>query len=173
MGNFTLGFKALLRVWDDEVFAGQVRQLLEPSAAAPAVHVPESPAPPRRSEAVSLLAVLQREARLVDFLQEPIGDYSDAQIGAAVRSVHQDSAAVLERLFALAPLRAENEGAPIEVPPGFDSAKFRLLGNVAGNGPFRGSLSHPGWQATQCEIPAWTGRNESALVIAPAEVELK
>ncbi len=36
-----------------------------------------------RSDAVTLLAALQREARLVDLIQENLAAYSDAQIGAA------------------------------------------------------------------------------------------
>src|SRR5207253_6846543 len=35
--------------------------------------------------AVQLLAILQREGRLLDFLQEDVDGYADAQIGAAVR----------------------------------------------------------------------------------------
>ena len=170
MGNIILGLQVMLRVWSDAAFAERMRREIEPvsppDAAAP-------PPAPRRSEAVSLLAVLQREGRLVDFLKEPIAGYSDAQIGAAVRGVHKDCAAALDRMFALEPLRMENEGAPISVPAGFDSAQFRLVGNVTGSGPFRGELTHGGWKAAKCELPEWTGREESALVVAPAEVEIK
>lgn len=180
MGNLILGFQAMLRVWSDGLFAGQVRKLLDgaplaepaPIPPAPAPATAPAPPPPRRSEALSLLAVLQREARFVDFIQEPIAGYTDAQVGAAVRGIHQDSAAVLARLFELQPLRSENEGASLEVPAGFDSAKFRLTGNVLGSGPWRGTLAHPGWVAGKCELPEWTGSDAAALVVAPAEVEV-
>jgi len=132
-----------------------------------------SPQPARGpSEALVLLAALQREARLVDFLKEPLGDYTDAQIGAAVRDVHRDAAAALERWFGLRPVLEQPEGASIEVPPGYAAAEFRLTGRVSGGPPYRGTLAHHGWRATRCELPAWTGTVEAAYVIAPAEVEL-
>ena len=74
------------------------------------------------SEAITLLAALQREARFVDFIQESLAGYSDAQIGAAARDVHRDCGAVLERMFALRPAVAEEEGTEVEVPAGFDPA---------------------------------------------------
>src|SRR5438132_3069422 len=118
MGNFALGFKALFRIWGDPAFAEKVEQLLEgkpqPSPVEPAVKpAPQPPEPkkPVRSDAFTLLAVLQRDARFVDFIKEPIAAYTDAQIGAAVRGVHNDCAAALERMFAIAPMRTEPEGA--------------------------------------------------------------
>jgi len=191
MGNFTLGFKALFRIWSDDVFAQKISALIEGNEsqqAAPAPQIPTAPAPqitpsvsvaptPRkkeqaRSEALTLLSVLQRESRLVDFLKENIASYSDEQIGAAVRGVHKDASAVIARMFEIEPLRAETEGASVDVPEGFDPAQFRLVGNIPERAPFRGKLTHAGWRATKSEVPEWTGREESALVIAPAEVEL-
>jgi len=125
-----------------------------------------------RSEAISLLATLQREARLVDFIKEPLDDYTDAQIGAAVRDIHRDCAAVLERLFGLEPVVDQEEGTEVEVPAGFDSGRFRLTGNVTGQPPFRGRLVHHGWEATRCELPEWSGSPAAACTVAPAEVEL-
>ncbi|MGD0654182.1 MAG: DUF2760 domain-containing protein [Thermoguttaceae bacterium] len=134
---------------------------------------PLAPKPPARSEAITLLAALQREARFVDFIQESLAGYSDAQIGAAVRDVHRDCNAVLQRLFALKPAVPQDEGSEMELPKGFDAGRFRLTGNVAGEPPLRGKLVHPGWEATKCELPTWTGSKDSARVIAPAEVEIK
>ena len=128
---------------------------------------------PVRNDAINLLAALQREARLVDFIKEPIAGYSDAQIGAAVRDVHRDCAALLDRLFSLEAIESAAEGAEIEVAEGFDPARIRLVGNVAGQAPFRGKLCHHGWEAARCELPAWTGSDRSVLVVSPAEVELK
>lgn len=146
----------------------------QPTAAPKAEpRKPEPKKPPPRSEALTLLAALQREARLVDFLQEPIADYNDAQIGAAVRDIHRDCAAVLERMFGLRALLTETEGAAIEVPAGFDAARYSLTGNVAGQPPYRGTLAHHGWQVTRCELPQWSGGDEAARVVAPAVVELK
>jgi hypothetical protein len=126
-----------------------------------------------RSEALTLLATLQREARFIDFLQESLDEYADEQVGAAVRDVHRQCRQALERMFALRPLVHEAEGAPIEVPAGFDAGKYRLTGNVAGQPPFRGQLAHHGWEATRCELPSWTGGEGSAMVVAPVEVEVK
>jgi hypothetical protein len=184
MGNFALGFKALFRIWSDAPFAENVQELLEgksqPVAAPAPVETKPTPAPepvlkrkePTRSEALTLLSVLQREARMVDFFKESIAAYTDAQIGAAVRSIHKDCAAVLERMFALQPMRSESEGASIDVAAGFDPAQFRLVGNIPEQPPFRGKIAHAGWIATKCEVPEWTGREESSMVVAPVEVEL-
>jgi hypothetical protein len=182
MGNFLLGFKALFRTWGDAKFAGSVHDLLEGKAApepalpAPvAVEAEPSPPPPKeltqRNDALSLLSLLQREARLVDFLKEPIDTYSDADVGAAVRSLHKDCAAALERLFALEPLSSQPEGSTIEVPAGFDPAQYRFVGNIPARPPFRGKVAHPGWKAKRCEVPVWKGTEESALVLSPTEVE--
>jgi hypothetical protein len=141
--------------------------------AASAVGAESKPASPARSEALSLLGILQQEARLVDFFKESLDGYSDAQIGAVVRDVQRDGAAVLERLFAVRPLRQEPEGADVGVPPGFDAATLRLTGKVAGRPPYRGTLRHPGWEVTRVELPVWTGSPAAARVIAPAEVEIR
>jgi hypothetical protein len=126
-----------------------------------------------RSEAVTLLAALQREARFVDFLKEPLGGYSDAQIGAVARDIHRDCGAVVERLFGPIPVVSQPEGSQIEVPAGFDSGRFQLTGSVAGEPPFRGRLAHHGWEAARCDVPLWSGKEASVRVIAPAEVELR
>ena len=177
--DFSLGVAAWRRVCGDEAFAAGVRRLLsgQPAVETPApVPVPApapTPAPVAapRHEALSLLAVLQREARLLDFLKEPIDGYNDAQIGAAVRSVHKDSAAAIERMFGVEPLDASAEGASVEVPAGYDPARYRLVGNVPAQAPMRGKLAHPGWKATRADVPAWNGRADAAPVLAPTEVE--
>jgi len=134
---------------------------------------PETPQEkPDRSEAVTLLAALQREARFVDLTQESLDEYSDEQVGAAARDVLRDCRTVLDRLFKLSPVLTEEEGAEIEVPSGFDTGRYRLTGNVAGQPPFRGSLVHHGWEAAKCEVPQWSGSKQATRVIAPAEVQL-
>jgi hypothetical protein len=144
----------------------------QPKLAKPAPKPPPTPRAPVRSEAITLLAALQREARFVDFVKEPLDSYTDAQIGAAARDVHRDCGKVLQRLFALAPIAGEAEGAGVEVPAGFDAGRYRLTGNVAGQPPFRGRLVHHGWEATVCQLPQWTGTAAAARVVAPVEVEL-
>jgi hypothetical protein len=126
-----------------------------------------------RSDAITLLATLQREGRFVDFLKEELTGYADAQIGAVARDLHRDCAKVVERMFAIQPLLNKDEGAAVEVPAGFDAARYRLVGNVAGAAPFRGLLVHHGWQATRCDLAEWVGGENAARVIAPIEVEVK
>lgn len=158
------------RVLRDPALAERAaREAREPERRPPG-HIE---APPARSEALSLLGVLQQEARLVDFFMEDVAGYSDAQVGAVARDVHRDGAVVLERLFAIRPLRKEPEGSDILVPAGFDAAVVRLTGNVAGAPPHRGKLRHPGWQATRVELPRWTGTAESGRVVSAAEIEVR
>jgi hypothetical protein len=179
-----------IRVFFLVLFHGQIaaevdevlkkRKLPQPMATAELPRAEERPAKAKptaaktvgRSEAVTLLATLQREARLVDFVKEPLAGYSDAQIGAVARDVHRDCGAVLQRLFDLKPVVEQEEGAEIEVHSGFDAGRFHLTGNVVGEPPFHGRLAHHGWIAAACNLPAWTGSKESATIIAPVEVEL-
>jgi hypothetical protein len=181
MSRLGTALRSFFRVLMDVELAGQVARVLagerlldKPAAGAEKPSSPSKPVPakPVRSEAVSLLAALQREGRLVDFLQEPIAAYSDAQIGAAVRDVHRQCQGVLERMFALQPVVEAAEGSPVSVPAGPDAARFKLVGNVTGEPPFAGKLCHHGWLATRCELPEWTGGAEAAKVVAPAEVEI-
>ncbi|HON12072.1 MAG TPA: DUF2760 domain-containing protein [Chitinispirillaceae bacterium] len=142
----------------------EVKEEVVAKKEAPRVH---------RSEAVQVIALMQREGRLVDFLKEPIDTYSDAQIGAAVRDIHRDCGAVLDRVFGVEPLLKDEEGKEITVLPGFDPEQYHLIGNVSGNPPYNGVLRHHGWRATKVELPLWQGCDESVNVLAAAEVELK
>jgi len=133
--------------------------------------VPDTPVP-ARSEAITLLSALQRETRLVDLVKQPLADFTDEQIGAAARNVLSEAATVLDRFFAIQPIASVGEGAPCDVPKGYDPGRYKLAGAVEGGGPFQGKLAHHGWQATTVKLPAWTGSREAALVIAPAEIDV-
>lgn len=183
MGRIWLAIRVFFITLFDKEFAAGVAQLVaqrKPASAAPAAaeakpqpaKQPAAPKAPPRSDAVTLLASLQREARLLDFLMEPVDTYTDAQIGAAVRDVHRECGKVLARLLEIRPVTCEAEGAEVEVPAGFDGVKYRLVGNVAGDPPFHGRLVHAGWQAGKVELPAYSGSAAAAKVIAPMEVEL-
>jgi hypothetical protein len=172
-----LAFKLFWRGLTDDAFSRKVQPLLHGETAAAVITTPPPsptavPKPPARSEALTLLEVLQREGRLIDFLKEPIAGYADAQIGAAVRDIHRDCGAAIDRLFGIKPLRTESDGAMIEMPEHFDAAQYRLIGNVTGQQPYRGTLRHAGWQATCLQLPSWNGSSTAAHVIAPAEVEI-
>ncbi|WP_179404554.1 DUF2760 domain-containing protein [Burkholderia guangdongensis] len=135
-------------------------------AAAPVVIKEASP-----DAALQLLGLLQRNARFVDFVEEDIAGYSDADIGAAARLVHDGCRATLREHFTIRPVRAETEGSRITLPAGFDAAAIRLTGNVVGSAPFNGSLSHRGWRADDVKLPKLIDSHDVS-VIAPAEVEL-
>lgn len=176
MGRIIIAFRAFFAALFSRDAAERLAAALAGVAAQPQVEEKRPPAPqpepPARSEALTLLSALQREARFVDFVKESLEGATDEQIGAVVRDVHRDCAAVLERLFAVRPLLDQDEGSEVEVPAGFDSARFRLTGNVAGEPPYRGKLGHHGWQASKCELPNWSGGKKSARIISPADVEL-
>ncbi len=171
MNRLDLAIRSFFWILFHKRFAEKIQAFFEPPVKEKE-KAPPPPPPPVRNDALTLLSVLQREARLVDFLEESLDSYSDAQIGAAVRDVHRDGKATLERIFAIRPLREESEGERVEILPGFDPGKILLTGNVAGKPPFKGALRHHGWKATKNELPKWQGSEESALVVAPAEVEL-
>jgi hypothetical protein len=149
---------------------------LESSKATQATEAQASseppPAKPVRNDAINLLAALQREARFLDIVSEPLSEYSDAQVGAAARDVLQNSGKVVERMFGVQPLTDAIDGSTLETPAEFDPAHYRLTGNVTGNAPFSGTVAHHGWVATRCEIPNWSGRPDSALIVAPVELEI-
>ena len=186
MGRILLAFRVFFAVLFNGAKASRVAAALTASAApstqsqpavAPAPPKPEErprpePKRPLQSDAIALLSTLQRESRLVDFLMEDLTAYTDDQVGAAVRTVQQDASKVLSRLFAPQPVISDHEGAAVQVPSGFDAARFRLTGKVAGSAPFQGTLRHHGWEATRCELPQFTGGEQAAKTIAPAEVEI-
>lgn len=145
----------------------------ESSSAAVRPQIKTTPPPQSsRSEAITLLAALQREARLIDIIKEPLDSFSDAQVGAAARDVLKNSGSVIERMFGLVPASSASDGDLITTPAELDPALHRLVGKVSGSPPFRGTLAHHGWKATRCDVPKWSGPDESALIVAPMEIEI-
>ena len=182
MSRLMIAINVFLRVLRDPPFAERAKRMLDEVTPPPTSTTPlaptamrqaaASPAAPARSDALALLSVLQREARLIDFVKEDIAPYADAQVGAAVRDVHRDAAAALDRLFALKPVLDQPEGSDVTIPGAVDSARLRLVGNVGATAPARGRLQHAGWQATKVELPQFTGASDAARVVAPAEIEV-
>ena len=183
MGRILTAFRAFFGTLFNTEIASRVREALSiPDLLLEAARTqPPKPIEPTRSverkplqsEAITLLATLQREARLVDFLKEDLSNYSDEQVGAAVREIHRESKSVLDRFFAIKSIRDDDEGASIEVPAGFDAGRYRLTGKLTGAAPFHGTLRHHGWEATRCDLPAFMGSESAAKTIAPAEVEVQ
>lgn len=124
-----------------------------------------------RDGALALLALLQREGRLVDFLRESLDGFSDADIGAAARDVHRGCKKVLDAHLTLEPVLPGAEEDTVSVPKGFDPAEIRLVGEARGEAPYRGTLRHHGWRATEIKLPTLTEGVDRA-VLAPAEVEV-
>jgi hypothetical protein len=167
---------SFFRVLFDGAFAARVwsaRAALPPAATEP----PAPPAAPtddaaaRAIGALQLLAILQREGRLVDFLEQDILGFADADVGAAARVVHDGCRKALRAHAKIAPVREEDEGAKVTLAAGFDATEVKLTGNVAGKGPYTGVLRHRGWRAPEMTLPL-PMKGHDATVVAPAEVEL-
>lgn len=174
----SLAFSAFFRIVGNPDYAGRIDNLpdgnempVKPAAPAepkPALRILKESSP---DAALQLLGILQRDARLIDFAQEDLSAYSDADIGAAARVVHEGCRKVLREHFMIEPVLRETEGTTIAVSPGFDAAAIRLTGNVVGSAPFNGVVGHRGWRATDVHLPK-VADGHNVHVLAPAEVEL-
>jgi hypothetical protein len=154
------------------VVIGGVAIWLATKRPAGPVEPPKPAAPPKPSGApLRLLALLQREGRLLDFLMEDVEAYNDAQIGSAVRDIHRTCRKALQDHLTLEPVLADAEGAEVTVPTGFDPSAVRLTGNVTGQPPFRGALRHHGWRVRGMKL-AEPPIGADEFVVQPAEVEL-
>ncbi len=161
------------RILFDGKYAAELRQpkALLPEAKPEAKPAPlPPPAPPSTDAALQLLALFQREGRLVDFLEEDVASFADADIGAAARVVHAGCRKALREHVKLEPVRSEDEGAKLTLD-GFDPAQVKLTGNVEGKGPYTGTLRHRGWRVTEVKLPT-AAPGHDARVVAQAEVEL-
>jgi hypothetical protein len=184
LGRISLAVGTFFSILGDGEFATRVQRLRSgaPMPASPAPVAAPTPAPAPQpapvvlkqatpDAALQLLGLLQRDARFVDFVEEDVANYSDADIGAAARVVHGGCRTVLREHFTIRPVRDEAEGSRITLPEGFDATAVRVTGNVVGKAPFTGSLSHRGWRVEEIRLPR-LAESHDAKVIAPAEVEL-
>ena len=121
--------------------------------------------------ALQILSILQRDSRLIDFLMEDISSYADDQVGAAVRSLHDQSRDALNRYIQLAPVIDGVEGTFTRLAS-IDPSSVKLLGNVPPQPPPGGILRHKGWRCVKVDLPALQGKQD-AKIIAPAEVEIE
>lgn len=137
---------------------------------------PPEPAQPNEAAAVQMLAILQRQGRLIDFLQEDLSLYDDSQIGAAVRGIHEGCKQALTEHVTLEPIFKEDEGSRVTVSAGFDANAIRLTGTVVGQPPFKGDLRHRGWRIASITLPKLTAKQiptqAKGMVVAAAEVEV-
>jgi hypothetical protein len=148
----------------------------EPPRAEPKSAEAPRPSAEPLTRAVQVLSLLQQKGRLIDFLQEDLGGYDDAQIGAAVRNIHEGCRQALSEMLKLEPVLKDEEGAAITVPAGFDPQAIRLTGNVVGKPPFTGVLRHRGWRTERVELPEQIAPANPAgkgFVLQAAEVEVE
>ena len=188
LGRISLAVGTFFSILGDGEFAARVQRLRSGApvtaapvatpapVAAPAPTPAPQPAAPTLQQAtpdaaLQLLGLLQRDARFIDFVEEDVAGYSDADIGAAARVVHGGCRTVLREHFTIRPVREEAEGSRVTLPEGFDATAVRLTGNVVGKAPFTGSLSHRGWRVADVRLPRLAASHD-ASVIAAAEVEL-
>jgi hypothetical protein len=152
----------------DELLADLGLARRKPAPAAPA---PVAPVVRASDGALILLTVLQREARLVDFVMEDIAAYSDEQVGAAVRGMHDQCRDALGRYVKLEPVIDGVEGT-FTKPTVRDPAAVKFVGNVPAGKPQGGLLRHKGWRASSIDLPALAPKQDVAIV-APAEIEVE
>jgi hypothetical protein len=144
------------------------------AGAASTVKGEEPPivATPPHASALRLLALLQQEGRLIDFLEEDIDGYTDSQVGAAVRAIHAGCRKALRERLRIERIRPEEDGTSIRIEVGFDAGEVRLTGNVHGKPPFEGTVQHGGWRAAEVRLPD-PPAGADATILAPAEVEIQ
>ena len=177
-----LSWVCAFRVLFDGRFAARVAALrdAEPQAdVLPASSVPQGDAPgpapvvpnapSAATGALQLLALLQREGRFVDFVQQDVAGFKDADIGAAARVVHEGCRRALHNHARVVHVRNEAEGASVVLES--TSADVKLVGHVAGAAPFRGVLRHRGWRVEELTLPTLLGAHDPK-VVAAAELEL-
>ena len=191
--SFGARWKLAWRVLWDGAFAGRIAAAASASTARPAAReqavapvgvpaaAPAVAATPAVAAAVTperehasgshLLAALQREGRLVDFLQQDVTAFSDEDVASAARVVHAGCRRVLHQGLELGPAVEACEGATLSVPAGFDACRIRLTGNVTGNPPFRGVVRHAGWVVRAVRFPE-VAASMDPRILAAAEVEL-
>lgn len=180
-----MGLGVAIRAFSAGLFnrqlADQIQQVLDgkdtqpadpalpaPDPKPPAQPAPAQPTPPARSDAITLLSALQREARLVDLIQEDLSAFSDAQVGAAARPCLQQCKSTLDRTLGLRSVSDGPEGSTVDVGTDASPARFQWIGEGTGTS---GKLVHQGWQASKVELADWTGDPADANIIAAAQLQ--
>jgi hypothetical protein len=171
LNRISQAFRSFFSILFSGVLPADIAQAFGYSKVIPIKVTPPPPKPESgpADGAVQILSVLQRDARLVDFLMEDISAYSDEQVGAAVRDVQQQSRQTLERYLKLQPVIDGVEG-DFTKTDGLPAAQLKLVGNVPPSGKAPGGLlRHKGWRAEKVDLPALPPGN----VLAPAEIEVE
>ena len=171
MSRISLAFRALFALLFQGALSDQLKRDLGLAPAPIRPAAPAAPPPPNPAYALQLLAILQRDSRLLDFLMEDIASFDDEQIGAAVRTLHDQARDSLARYLSLQPVIDGVEGAYTR-PSTPDPAAVKFIGNVPAEKPEGGTLRHKGWRAAKMDLPALNPKQD-ASIIAPAEIEIE
>ena len=124
------------------------------------------------SDAVAFLSLMQQKGRLVDFLMGDINNIPDDRVGAAARVIHQGCSRVLQECFTIKPVAESPEGHDVKIESDYDPFSYRLVGNVADEGPYSGRLLHKGWISSDLKLPEASAPVADGHVITPAEIQL-
>jgi hypothetical protein len=167
-----LAFRCFFQI----LFHGELRepaltQLNLGPRQAPRPAAPPAPVVRSSDGALLMLSILQRDSRLIDFIMEDIAPYSDDQVGAAVRSLHDQCRDSLTRYLTLQPVVDGVEGTFTHTPAA-DAALVKFVGNVPAGTPKGGVLRHKGWRASKVDLPPLNTRQDPNI-IAPAEIEIE
>lgn len=168
-----MAFGTFFRLLGSGAFAAEVKRLGAENGAEPESEPASTPSLRETNEdaALQLLGILQREGRFIDFLQEDMAGFSDAEIGAAARVVHDGCRKALESHLQIEPIQGQDEGSEIEIGNDYDANSIRLVGNPPASPPYHGRLQHRGWRVANVTLPKLTaGHNPN--VLAPAEIEV-
>ena len=173
MKRIGLAFRCFLNI----LFGGELsKEVLAALNLAKRAAAPEKPvaAPVARTPsdgALQMLGILQRDSRLVDFLMEDIASFSDDQVGAAVRELHDQCRDSVARYVTLQPVIDGVEGTFAKAPSS-DPNVVKFIGNVPAKPPSGGTLRHKGWRAAKVDLPALAAKQD-ATIVAPAEIEIE
>ena len=176
MNRISQAFRSFFSILFSGVLPADIAQAFGYSKVIPIKATP-APAPAPQSGpadgAVQILSVLQRDARLVDFLMEDVAAYSDEQVGAAVRDVHAQARQTLERYLRLQPVIDGVEGTFTKTE-GLEAAALKFVGKVPPGGTAPGGvLRHKGWKAERVDLPPTGPDTFTNSVLAPAEIEIE
>lgn len=172
MGRIALAFRCFFAILGSGKLSPELASELGLVVrVAPKSTAPKSEPVVKTSDgAIQILGILQRDARLVDFLMEDISAYSDDQVGAAVRTLHDQSRKSLDQYVKMSPVIDGVEGAFTKVA---DYEGVKLIGNVPPDGKAAGGvLRHRGWKVDSINLPTITAKAKLS-VLAPAEIEVE
>ncbi len=177
MSRIILAFSCFFRILLNGVFAKELQEFLRKDDKK---DLPHKELPEKNEEKKDeikiygsrIFTLLQREGRFIDFLQEKIDSYSDAQIGAVARSLHGGCNKVMDNYIKIESVIDREEGLEVTVEKEeFDPSSIQIVGHVTGDPPFKGILRHHGWKVTEINLPG-IPEGQNPAILQPAEVEI-